>query len=204
MRVFLLSIVIFALSPLSHAQDIHFGPIAGLSFPDLKFSNYSNQGLIEEIRSNPGSGYHLGAWGRVSILGFYVQGEFLYHSLNGKLVVEETNGEEYSGTYQIRRLDLPVHAGFRLGPVGVFAGPVFTTHLNPDQGVFDGINNDFTVGGNAGVQVLLGKFLLQGRYEFSIKEYQGDIRFNTSSGEKVIQTDSRSPIFILSVGYDLF
>lgn len=188
--------VIFS-TQLTSAQS-GWGIMGGLTFPSSGKLIDETSAIIDSKGSNS-SGFNIGLFAKADLGLFYIRPELLYtqYSTTYKSVGE-------SADYKESKIDLPVLVGLRIiGPVKLFIGPDFQFILNNDLDGFqlDDIENDFTVGGNIGLAVALGRFEIDLRYEkgFSDNEVSFINRNITEIPEA--RVDSRSEQMILNLSY---
>nr|WP_298931057.1 outer membrane beta-barrel protein [uncultured Allomuricauda sp.] len=177
-----------------------FGIKAGLSYNkngDLIGSvGDAGQNISEGAEGK--AGYHIGFWGKLDFPKIYLRPELVYSKTKSSY---DVNGD--SNDYDISKLDLPVLLGYKLiGPLHIFAGPAFQYTLKNDLGDIEveDVENDFTVGLNAGVGVNLGKIGVDVRYERGFSENEARIISNNIADIDG-RVDSRPSqiIFALSV-----
>ncbi|MCK0162125.1 outer membrane beta-barrel protein [Allomuricauda sp. F6463D] len=152
-----------------------FGVKAGLSYNkngDL-ISSVGDGGsdIVEGAEGK--TGYHFGFWGKLDFPKIYLRPELVYSKTKSSYDVDGDSQD-----YDVSKLDLPVLLGYKLiGPLHIFAGPAFQYTLNNDLGDIEveDVENDFTVGLNAGVGVNLGKLGLDVRYERGFSENEAEI-----------------------------
>ncbi|MFD2101793.1 outer membrane beta-barrel protein [Flagellimonas iocasae] len=153
-----------------------FGIKAGLSYNkngDLISSvGEGGQDIVEGAEGK--TGYHVGFWGKLDFPKIYLRPELVYSKTKSSYDVPNEGSQDYD----ISKLDLPVLLGYKLiGPLHIFAGPAFQYTLKNDLGDLEveDVQNDFTVGLNAGVGVNLGRLGLDVRYERGFSENEADI-----------------------------
>ena len=179
-----------------------FGIKAGLNYNkngDLVGSvGDAAQNITEDAEGK--TGYHIGFWGKLDFPKLYLRPELVYTRTKSTY---DFNGE--SNDYDVSKLDLPVLLGYKIiGPLHVFAGPAFQYTLSNDLGDLEveDVENDFTIGLNAGVGVNLGKFGLDVRYERGFSDNGAEfIDSNIANIEG--RVDSRPSQVILSLSYKL-
>ncbi|WP_297704619.1 outer membrane beta-barrel protein [uncultured Eudoraea sp.] len=190
-KSFLIALLVLGCLSTFAQKKSGFGIKAGL--------NYSSNGdyleAVGEALQNPDAnvGYHVGLFGKWGDK-FYLRPEVVYtHTKSG-----------YSdGDLKIDKLDVPVLGGWRIiGPLNIFVGPSFQYILNSKFSdiSIDNIENDFTVGLNAGVGVNLGRIGLEIRYETGFGENIATfVNTNiTSLPESRVDTRADQVIFSLS------
>jgi len=151
----------------------------------------SGQSIVDNPESN--FGYHAGLFGKIDFDGFYIRPELVYTSLNS----------DYDGSaLEIQKLDAPVLLGLRLiGPLHVFAGPSFQYILSTELEDIDldSVQENFTIGMQAGIGVNLGNFGMDLRYENGLTENQAEFTNLSSIGS----LDTRPQQIILSLSFKL-
>ena len=177
-----------------------FGIKAGLSYNkngDLIGSvGDAGQDIVEGAEGK--TGYHFGFWGKLDFPKVYLRPELVYSKTKSTYDVDGDSQD-----YDISKLDLPVLFGVKIvGPLHVFAGPAFQYILKNDLGDLEveDVENDFSVGLNAGVGVNLGKLGLDVRYERGFSE--NEARFignNITDIEGRVDSRPSQIIFALSV-----
>jgi len=188
-------IALFLVSTLGvTAQETEFGIKGGFNYGatgDLERQSAVDD-LTEIVGGKEKSGYHIGFFSRLEILGVFLQPELMYTRLN-------TEYEDFN--YKIDKIDLPVLVGVNVfGPLNIKAGPSFQYILNNDLEDTDlkigDVENDITVGYQLGVGANLGSLGFDLRYEGAFTE-------NTAFSEEAneFQIDSRPSQWILSLSY---
>ncbi len=177
-----------------------FGIKAGLSYNkngDLIGSvGDAGQNIVEGAEGK--AGYHIGFWGKLDFPKIYLRPELVYSKTKSSYDLDGASND-----YDISKLDLPVLLGYKLiGPLHIFAGPAFQYTLKNDLGDIEveDVENDFTVGLNAGVGVNLGKVGVDVRYERGFSE--NEARFvsnNITNIEGRVDSRPSQVIFALSV-----
>lgn len=169
--------------------------------------NYGATGEYEQVSQVVGdvgsiengkdrAGFHLGAFGRVGLLGFFLQPELVYTSLT----------TEYNNfDYKLNKLDAPILLGVNLlGPLNIKAGPSFqyvlSNKLEGSNSEISEVDEQITMGFQAGAGLNIGRFGFDLRYEGGFKENNavGDMALDNN-----IRIDSRTSQWILSLAYSL-
>tara|TARA_R110002012_G_scaffold19465_9_gene70317 strand:- start:14136 stop:14747 length:612 start_codon:yes stop_codon:yes gene_type:complete len=152
-----------------------FGVKAGLSYNkngDLISSvGDGGQDIVEGASGK--AGYHFGFWGKLDFPKIYLRPELVYSKTKSSYDIDGDSQD-----YDVSKLDMPVLLGYKLiGPLHIFAGPAFQYTLKNDlEGLtVEDVENDFTVGLNAGVGVNLGNLGLDVRYERGFSENEAEI-----------------------------
>ncbi len=206
-RTIFLFILLMAVSTLSQAQ-IKFGLRGGVSSSTIKIDETIGSQADEyyyQLKSGDAMiGYHFGAMMRVTLFGFFIQPELLFSSTGGEVMVEDLKTSITSTKLQTyRKVNIPVMAGFKLGPARLQAGPVASFVLSSEpalKDVIDNVDEDFksaTFGYQAGIGVDLLKFLaIDLKYEGNLSKLGEGINI----GNYTANFDTRNPQIILSVG----
>lgn len=196
-----LAIILVALIAIPAFSQIKFGIKAGVgttTVPTYDFTTGTN--TIEALKS-ASYGLHGGIFIRISVWKLYIQPEALF----------ATNTYEYtvnSGPNPVKqtfnKLDIPVMAGFKLGPVRLNAGPVATVQIGTPKALIDNANfSDMYKGATFGFQAgagfdLFKKLTFDLRYEGSLTGKFGD---SVSIGTQTFKLDSRQPSILFSLGW---
>jgi opacity protein-like surface antigen len=190
-------------------QFLRIGPKIGVSS-----SNINVRSGIEDIRYNLKSGnarlgFHIGAFARISVLGFYIQPEALFTSAGGRVTLEDLQtGGEVIRNYTLNKFDVPVMIGNKFAGIFRFqVGPVFSTILN--QSIKEDVSGtvtqikqgwrDAAVGYQVGLGLDIGKVILDLKYEGNLSKVGDSINI----GGQPFNTDLRNNQVILSLGWSL-
>ncbi len=185
-----------------------FGVRGGMNFSSLPSSE---QRLIDnatiQALTDSYTGYHFGVVGHFSLLGFFVQPEFLFTHTGQQMVYRDRSGdlnvvrEPEFFTQKFSHLTLPVIGGMKFGPLQVGVGPVFSYMLDSTRGNLHQQNIHFeynkrSIGYQAMVGLKVGNFLLDLKYEGSLSKFGDGI----SVGGEEYGFDTRPQQFIVSIG----
>jgi hypothetical protein len=209
----LLVILIAAFIAVPTFSQFSWGIKAGISttslnMADLKTITSGSTTYTVEAINEAKYGFHGGLFVRLSLLGIYVQPEVLFSSRTNEYTVKNTTNPLNITTtvakQNFNKLDIPVMAGIKLGPVRINAGPVASLLINSPKALID--NSDFknkystmTIGYQAGVGLDVLKLLtIDLRYEGSLKKYQNQIQ--NAAGTIKVNLDDRPNAFLLSLG----
>lgn len=154
---------------------------------------------IIEAKGSGSSGYNIGLFAKADLGMFYIRPELLYAEFTTSYAA---NG--LSADYKQSQITLPVMLGIRLiGPLKLFAGPDFQFILNNDLDGFQfrDISNDFTVGGNIGLAVALGKLELDLRFERGFTDNEVEFISNNIVDLPKTRVDARTEQLILNLSY---
>ncbi len=210
--IILLAVMAFNLA---NAQFLRFGFKAGVSSTNVKFDDIKNiessDGLKEYAIKQGDSkmGFHAGLYGRIQLLGLFVQPELLFTHSQGEVVLADvTASQMYTETQKFNKIDIPVIVGWKFGPARLGIGPVASFMLSESDGLKDKLSsisaeatdNNFrkaTFGYQVGVGLdILKKITLDVRYEGNLSKLGSGITL----GGKDYKFDQRNPQFIFSAG----
>ena len=207
MKKFIL-IVFSVLLVLPAFSQVKFGLKAGLSttnikMEDLKTLTSGETEYVVDAIKGANYGFHAGAFVRFSMLGLYVQPEFLFASRTDEYNVTELDNPTVVVKQKFNELDIPIMLGLKIGPLRLNAGPSARLLLNSpkdliDDPDFNSMYNSLTFGYQAGIGVdIIKRLTLDLRYEGSLQKYQTQIQ--NVAGDK-FNLDDRPNAFLLSVG----
>ncbi|MDD2196985.1 MAG: porin family protein [Bacteroidales bacterium] len=213
---FLIS-TLMVVSLAANAQFLRFGVKGGVSSSTVKidkttFSTPDNaQSFIVE-QGDSKMGLHFGLFGRIQVLGFYVQPELLFTQSKGEVILTEITNEtspiESIREQKFNKFDIPVIVGWKLGPARIGIGPVASFMLSEKDGLKDKladvtnetVKSNFknaTFGYQVGVGLDILKFAtLDVRYEGNLSKL-GD---GVNIAGKHHRFDQRNPQWIFSLG----
>ncbi len=212
--IILLAVMAFNLA---NAQLLRFGFKGGVSSTNVKFDKTT----LESISTTEGAkdfaveqgnsklGMHLGLFGRIQLLGLFIQPELLFTHSQGEVVLKDlSTSEAYSQTQKFNKIDIPVIVGWKFGPARFGLGPVASFMLSESDGLKDKLSaisteapdNNFrkaTFGYQVGVGLdILKKITLDVRYEGNLSKLGSGITL----GGNDYNFDQRNPQFIFSAG----
>ncbi|HPW67201.1 MAG TPA: porin family protein [Salinivirgaceae bacterium] len=217
MKKLTLLIVLAGVFSIANAQLFKFGIRGGVSSSQVKMSKFvevpkSGQDTIR-INLDPKTplGFHGGVFSQISILGVYIQPEFLFATTGGEVEIKQAGEVVKTVKQRDLRIDVPLVFGMKLGPARLGLGPVASFNLFNRDDVARFINDE--VGSNekaktvfkkavwglqldAGVNIL-GKIALDVKYEFGLSKIGDGIKI----GDTKYDFSKRANQFIFSVGY---
>ena len=170
---------------------------------DAKWSNFTDT-LSEAYKENGKNnvGYNVGLSMKVGLPGsFFLMPELYYTTFKNEFKDPFTNTTLKSKS---NRVDLPVLVGIDLlkDNFGIFAGPVASYNLSTDNQYDDfkeNAKNNFTVGYQLGAQIMLGKLILNARYEGAVGKDERE--FVDNNIDYTVRYDNRPSLFIVGLGY---
>lgn len=203
MKKVLLSLFIVLGVSSAYGQIFQLGARAGAGRSDFRISaelTAPGVGTIEARPGEPQTSFHVGAYTRIKVLGFYVQPELLYTSFEGEIDFYNTaNGNDESVEIDINRIDIPVLVGIKLGPVRLNAGPSFNilmSHADDADGA-EVVVSSSSFGYQYGVGLDIGKFLIDLKAEGSWSNEIESITDGTSNYD----LNGSCHQVLLSIGY---
>ncbi|MDX9724907.1 MAG: porin family protein [Bacteroidales bacterium] len=191
-------------------SQVKFGLKGGLStttlkMEDLKTLTTGDTEYTIDVLEGANYGFHGGAFIRFTMMGFYIQPEFLFASRTDEYTITDLDSpaSEVIKKQKFNRIDIPLMLGGQFGPVRINAGPTARLLIdspgalvdNPD---LEAMYKDLTFGYQAGLGFdIVKRITLDLRYEGSLQKYQTKIQ-NLTGDEFVL--DDRPNAFLLSVG----
>lgn len=193
-----ISIVLFFLLTLflNVNGQLSWGLRGGVTSSNIQMSDNSGGG--HKLEYSKGTfGWHAGLIGQLKVSKLFVQPELLFSTAKFDIKYDNDLGEQ-----KIRKIDLPIMVGFKLGAIKLQAGPVGTWLLAskvdlPNDKSFDQTLNSSTIGYQAGIGLELSSLMLDFKYEGNLSKLGDEVKFGTTT----FQTDQRMSQFIFSIGY---
>ena len=140
-------------------SQLSFGVKGGVNYDSFGELNRTDLSL-ENFQSDAKTGFHIGIFGSLDLLTFYLRPELQFSQSVGQF-----NGNE---TIALNKLEAPVLLGYKiLGPLSIFAGPSFQ-YILKEKGTdisLGDLEENFTVGLQLGTRLKLGRFGLGIRFE---------------------------------------
>ena len=207
-------IVIFIAGFLSFSmvsgQFFDIGIKGGLNYSKLNFDDIqnvtSNGDEYNLMTDESFQGFHIGLMSRLNIRNFFIQPELYFNTAGSKVLIREIQAgadQEFVRQIKYNKIDLPVLAGIKIGPIHVNAGPVATVTLSKDSELsevipeLETLSKSASIGFQAGVGVdLFDTFTLDYRYEGGLTKWGDKI----SVGGNDYNFDSRVVMHLLSIG----
>jgi len=210
MKKILLIISIAIFSIVYGYSQISFGPVAGICMSKAKVDEvFVVNGQEVSINNEESTfGFKIGAFARFQISSLYLQPSLMFTHSGGKISIENSDFGEDIRTLRYNKLDLPILIGrdvFKF--LRVEAGPVFSLLLSDDARDVDvaaQVNNNYNnsvLGYQVGAGFDLGdKIYVDLKYEGNLSSLGETV---TISGSE-FDTDIRNPMWVFTVGYNLF
>lgn len=208
---------LMTLSVASNAQFIRFGVKGGVSSSNVKFDKTDLEvptaSDIKKFRVEQGDsklGLHFGVFGRIQIMGLFIQPEVLFTQTKGEVVINDlttSNAVSSIAKQKFNKFDIPVMVGWKFGPARVGLGPVASFVVGESDGLKDKIKefndtvkNDFK-GATFGYQIGVGLDIL--KFATIDLKYEGNLSKlgnGLNIGGNDFKFDQRNPQFIASIG----
>lgn len=205
----LLAILLSVFLALPVAGQLDFGIKAGLNttsitMDDLKTVASGDISYTVEKAKGAAYGFHGGVFLRLGLNKIFLQPELLFSTRTNEYTVTNLKEDLASlESQKFNKLDLPVMAGLKFGPVRINAGPSASLLINSPGDLirnpeFNTMYSRMTFGYQAGVGLDLFDLLtIDIRYEGSLKKYQNQIE--NAVGTRVA-LDDRPNAFLFSLG----
>ncbi|MDP5172202.1 MAG: PorT family protein [Bacteroidia bacterium] len=200
--VFLFAMQLAFMSSLS-AQSLKFGPRIGIASSPVNAQNIQNFNDFAVSFQEGSSEYQIGVFGRLQAFGLFIQPEFLFTTSSAAYLVEDLrSGGQEIFKEQYYNVEMPVMAGFKLGPIRLQGGPVYRLNLGNSSDFFttDGFSRSFqnsNVGIQTGVGLDIGKKLVFDlKYELPLSDTGDEISILGQTHD----LSSRGSHFVASMG----
>jgi hypothetical protein len=197
----------FFLVQVADAQLFQWGLKGGLGFSSVQISDITNiqdgSDVYDLITGESVMGYHLGVQTRIKIAMVYVQPELYWNAGGGSLKQVVDGGATEILNVKFNRIDIPVMAGVKLGPVRLNLGPMASlvvgeesdlSLLHPDLELY---KKSLTWAWQGGVGVDFWKLSVDVRYEGPLSDLKSVIPDDLSE----YTLDPRPKQWLLSVGF---
>jgi hypothetical protein len=184
--------------------QLKFGIRGGINSAYVKPAKFDNQDYLLEYKSGD-IGFHFGVMGQLKIGSFFVQPEILFSTASTDIQLSDLSNPSAAkqiGEQKFNKLDVPIIAGFKLGPLKLQAGPVGTVMLKSKSDLLEenGISQAYkgaTFGYQAGIGLELTSLLIDIKYEGNLSKLGDGV---TILGQD-FYFDQRMNQLILSIGF---
>ena len=185
MRIRIIASIILLFCTLALNAQLSFGIRGGINSGNIKLNNFDGGEYELDYARGP-LGFHVGGIMQVKLLSVFVQPELLFSTTKAdvKLTIKDVSNLQNPpvvdlGEQRFSKIDIPIMAGVKLGPLKLQAGPVATMKLGTKIKDIDTneLKQEFsgaTLGYQAGVGIELANLLLDVKYE-------GNLRNQTST-----------------------
>jgi peptidoglycan hydrolase-like protein with peptidoglycan-binding domain len=181
----------------AYGQFYSYGVSAGAHVAQLKIDPFSidpNQPL-ETISFTATGGFHAGIYARLGAGLVYLEPQLWYTELNQDITYSDGTGASTTVPWTLRRLDVPLEVGVKMGPLLILAAPVWSLPIAQVSNVQTITVDSGTWGGQVGVGVKFGPVQLTARYEGSLAPFADQIQIGGAS----YATDGRISQLITSL-----
>lgn len=203
MRVKYIALITITLLVWAPGQaQIKFGIRGGINSSRVQLNEFDNSEYTLDYK-NSQVGFHFGAISQIEIARLLVQPELLFTTARTDIALTEVaTGAEQFGKQAFYKLDLPVIAAIKFGPLKVQAGPVASVLLKSKSNLLsdNDIEQNFkgvTIGYQAGLGLELTTLLLDVKYEGNLSKF-GD---GVTIGGQDFSFDQRLNQIIVSIGF---
>jgi hypothetical protein len=179
------------------AQLLSYGLTGGAHVAQVVVDPFSidpNQPL-ETVSFTATGGYHAGIYARLGAGLVYLEPQLWYTELNQDITYADGGGTTTTEPWTLRRLDMPLEVGVKMGPLLLLAAPVWSLPVAQISNVQTTTMETGTWGGQIGMGVKLGPVQLTARYEGSLAPFADQIQVGGGS----YTTDSRISQLITSL-----
>lgn len=173
-------------------SQLSWGVKGGLNFNSNGDITYKIEDIFQGgIESTNGLGFHAGIYFKAKATRLYIKPELVY---------THTESDYENSTFSMDKIDLPINVGFKIiGPISIYAGPSlqFIIGTKLEDNSLNSIENNTTVGGNAGIIAQLGKIGIDLRYERGFSSNEADF-LNVKNSFGTIDTRPEQVIISLT------
>ena len=143
--------------------------MGGLSTSSVKIEDIGNK-FTNIIKGNDIYGFEVGAFAKLQLRPFYIKAMGLYNFNSGNVTYQtQDNGTttNHTNDFSFQKFEVPLLAGFEIGPLGIEAGPVYN-YVIQATGNFNSNSVNVQrngIGYRVGAVLTLGAFLMHVSYE---------------------------------------
>jgi hypothetical protein len=206
-KLILVLIATMFICTVSEAQFFNYGIKAGIGFSNLKMDDITGidngSEVYDLITGESVTGYHVGLQTQIKIAMLVIKPELYFNAGGGTLEQVVENGPNEVLNVKFNRIDVPLLAGVKLGPIRLNAGPVGsfviseTTDLTEIEPDFELFTKSMTWGFQAGLGLDVSKLSIDARYEGSLSK----LGETFTVGNNDFPLDARPSQWIISVGF---
>jgi hypothetical protein len=196
--------IVFALISINAFSQVKLGVRAGVSSSSIYASDITDVNYKVSTLSNTKVGFQFGLMSQITLLGMYLQPEFLFSSSGGEVAVRDNISNITSITNQrFNKLDIPVIIGKKMGFARLGLGPVASIILNKPSDLVEPGGTSFAAkfnGATFGFQIDMGldiwKLAIDLKYEGNLSKLGSGV--NVAGQQRSF--DSRNSQLIFGVG----
>lgn len=206
----LLCFSLFSISGFGQLKIVKLGVKGGINYPQTALSLDDVNSIINDqtydisnIQTDISNGFNAGVIARVSLplIPVYVHGEALYTQFDQDISLTD-NGTTVDLGSTVQRLDFPISAGAKLGPVFAGAGATPSIPLSNASDIWSSDTQpNFTWGWHIHAGVKVWRLLGEIKYESGFGMLAGDVDYNYNGTDYNFNLDSRSSQVVVSVAY---
>lgn len=184
--------------------QLKYGIRGGINSAYVRPQEFNNPNYVLEYKSG-NIGFHFGAIVQLKLGKFVLQPELLFSTASTDIQLTDlTSSSTISevGEQKFNKLDVPIIAGLKLGPMKLQLGPEASVQLNSKSDLLkeNGIDQAYkgaTIGYQAGIGLELSSLILDLKYEGNLSKF-GD---GVNIGDQTFNFDQRMSQLILSIGF---
>ena len=183
------------------AQLLSYGVDVGAHFANVSMQTPSSLDP-NDVTFVANGGMHVGPYARRGMGIAYVQAPLWLTQIDQSIIINQSGNSMMpmvTVPWTMRRLDVPVEVGVKLGPFFGFVAPVWSAGLQDISDVSNLTENDGTWGAQIGAGIKLSKFQAKLRYEGNLSPFAQALNYQG----QVIATDGRMSQIIASLSYRL-
>ena len=193
----------------TYSQDFKLGLKAGANYSFMSIQKELAPSVESYHIGDPKFGWQAGIFGRIGILGFFVQPEVLYTNYNTVVEIQETGTSTKTTNKQsYSQISIPLMIGYKfINIIRINVGPTFNYNLSVNQegkNLIEKVSSpkNYTIGWEGGIGVDVWRFILDVRVSGSFDNFK--IATPLSSSSSVYQTENKFYSFSVSLGYSFF
>ena len=198
--------LIFAFSLIltfSASAQLDIGLRAGINLTNPRIENFQPDATISDLKTDASEiSYQVGAYTRLKISAFFVQGELYFSQINQSALASFTaaNVPPKNIDLSFSRVNLPLLVGLKLGPLRLMGGPAFSANFNDVSGNLDNDLQIATVSYQVGLGAEFKKLFIDLRYESGFGDWANALIIENSNYQADISTQQ----IMLCLGFELF
>lgn len=180
------------------AQGLSYGIDVGAHVANVSMQTPS--GLDpNDVTFVANGGMHAGPYARLGMGIAYVQAQVWLTQIDQSIIINQAGGSTVTVPWTMRRVDVPVEVGVKLGPFFGFVAPVWSAGIQDISDVSNLTENDGTWGAQIGAGIKLWKLQVKLRYEGNLSPFAQALNYQG----QLIATDGRMSQIVASLSYRL-
>lgn len=196
-------LALLLLISLGLSAQVDFGLRAGLGLAQAGINNFeSAQQAITDIETSDRElSFHAGLYLKIDAPMFFIQPEVIFSQISQSVDAQQVGtGELKSLELDLSRVDVPVLIGVDMGPLRVFAGPVYSANISDLSGNVSADLEQGTFGYQAGLGLEFSKLIIDLRYEGAFSPWASNLIVDQTN----YNVDIRTSQLLLCIGFELF